>query len=358
MVTWGHRALWCALLVLGCLVAGVPSAAAGTGSGPGSGPVAPQAEEPSLNGYDGLRVHVSVHDNGSATWTLEYQYHLDGDENASDEWDDLRRDVEDRPGAYVGLIEERWSATAADAAAETDRNMSTSNFRVGTDRSQTPEEFGYVRFTFEWDSFAHVAVNRIEIGDALSEFELGERTQLIVSWPEAYTLEEVRPSPDDQRNATVVWNGDETEFLENDEPYLELLKGDPETTDDDAREDVPLSWMAGGVAALAVVGAVGWWIVRERGYGGPEPTPESDAEAATDGAAEPDGPPPELLSNEERVLRLLEERGGRMKQQEVVSELGWTEAKTSQVVSGLREEGAVEVFRIGRENVLTLPDDE
>lgn len=47
----------------------------------------------------------------------------------------------------------------------------------------------------------------------------------------------------------------------------------------------------------------------------------------------------------------------RIKQQEVVAQLDWTEAKTSQVVSGLREDEDIEVFRIGRENVLSLPDD-
>jgi len=47
-----------------------------------------------------------------------------------------------------------------------------------------------------------------------------------------------------------------------------------------------------------------------------------------------------------------------VKQQEVVSELDWTEAKTSQVVGDLREDDEIDVFRIGRENVLALPEDE
>jgi uncharacterized membrane protein len=63
-----------------------------------------------------------------------------------------------------------------------------------------------------------------------------------------------------------------------------------------------------------------------------------------------------LLSNEERVLRLLEENGGRMKQQEVAGELDWTAAKTSQVVGDLRDEDELGSFRLGWENVLTLPD--
>ncbi|MFC6756680.1 helix-turn-helix transcriptional regulator [Halomicroarcula sp. GCM10025894] len=79
--------------------------------------------------------------------------------------------------------------------------------------------------------------------------------------------------------------------------------------------------------------------------------------AATDGDSDPDeSPPAELLSNEEQVLKLLRENGGRIKQQRVASELDWTAAKTSQVIGGLREDDDVETFRIGRENVVTLPD--
>ncbi|GGJ02660.1 hypothetical protein GCM10008995_10530 [Halobellus salinus] len=73
-----------------------------------------------------------------------------------------------------------------------------------------------------------------------------------------------------------------------------------------------------------------------------------------------DDPPwaDELLSNREQVLALVEHGGGRMKQQEVAQTLDWTDAKTSQVVRKMREEGDLDAFRLGRENVLVLPDEE
>ena len=40
----------------------------------------------------------------------------------------------------------------------------------------------------------------------------------------------------------------------------------------------------------------------------------------------------------------------------IADELGWTETKTSDVVSRLREEGRIDSFRLGRENVLSLAD--
>ncbi|MFB6198569.1 MAG: helix-turn-helix transcriptional regulator, partial [Halobacteriaceae archaeon] len=99
-------------------------------------------------------------------------------------------------------------------------------------------------------------------------------------------------------------------------------------------------------------------------YGQPNSTPvpsqgqeSKSGEKSSDVVAE-SKPPEELMSNEEKVIQLLEENGGRVKQQTIYEELGWTEAKTSQVLSGMREDGQVEVFRIGRENVVRLPEED
>jgi hypothetical protein len=83
-----------------------------------------------------------------------------------------------------------------------------------------------------------------------------------------------------------------------------------------------------------------------------------DGEPTAGGGATGDETPEELLSPEERVLRLLERNGGRMKQKRVTEELDWSAARTSQVVGNLRDEGDVESFRLGRENVLKFPDDD
>jgi len=57
-------------------------------------------------------------------------------------------------------------------------------------------------------------------------------------------------------------------------------------------------------------------------------------------------------------MRLIEAHGGRMKQKRVAEELDWTAAKTSQVTKKLREDGDLVGFRLGRENVLTLPEED
>ncbi len=66
----------------------------------------------------------------------------------------------------------------------------------------------------------------------------------------------------------------------------------------------------------------------------------------------------ELLSDEERVERLLRENSGRMKQANIVTETGWSNAKVSQLLSSMADEDRVEKLRIGRENLITLPEED
>ncbi|MFC6990132.1 helix-turn-helix transcriptional regulator [Haloplanus sp. GCM10025708] len=94
-----------------------------------------------------------------------------------------------------------------------------------------------------------------------------------------------------------------------------------------------------------------------------EPSTDGDATASADAGpseAEPEPAEPDvsLLSDEERVEHLLERNGGRMKQAQIVRETGWSDAKVSQLLSSMAEEDRVEKLRLGRENLISLPDEE
>ena len=55
---------------------------------------------------------------------------------------------------------------------------------------------------------------------------------------------------------------------------------------------------------------------------------------------------------------LLRDRDGYMKQSEIAETLDWSPSKTSRTVSRLADEDRVEKLRIGRENVVSLPDED
>ena len=89
------------------------------------------------------------------------------------------------------------------------------------------------------------------------------------------------------------------------------------------------------------------------GQGAPRTDAESDDGAST--AAEADL---SLLSDEERVERLLEANGGRMRQADIVDATGWSDAKVSQLLSAMTDSGRVQKLRLGRENLISLPEQE
>ncbi|MFP9061836.1 helix-turn-helix transcriptional regulator [Natrialbaceae archaeon A-chndr2] len=326
---------------------------------------------------DEVRMDVFIHADGTAEWTLEFWVRLDDDDSEA-AFESLQSDIQSDPDNYTTRMADRMADTAATASDATGREMTVDGFEVETQRQSLAREYGIVRYTFDWHGFAAVDDGTIRAGDAIEGIYLDDGTRLLFEWPEEYDLETAAPDPDDERDQVVIWRGGDTDFVSG-EPRVVL------TTGTGWSSMLPLV-----AAALVVVGGgvYGiWWYSRRdrtvdrsevpgtdsgtqsvsdasRADTEAEPSmdhaekPTSESEAATERSEPPNAAAVDttLLSNEEQVIRLLEERGGRLKQQTVVEELGWTDAKTSKVVTGLRESGELESFRLGRENVLSLPE--
>ncbi|WP_246066483.1 DUF7345 domain-containing protein [Halorubrum cibi] len=372
------------LLAVGLLVGGLLAGASGGVAGVAGDPFAQQEEiDP-----DDVLITVDVDADGDAVWTIEYRVRL----STSDEeraFEEFRTDLEANSEAYTDRFRGRMETTVNESSSATGRDMSVSNVSVAAERREIPQEYGVVTYRFRWDGFATVEDGRIAAGDAIDGMFLDEESSLIVSWPDSHDLESASPAPAETRDGSVVWVGP-VDFA-GDEPRISMA---PDSVVDSIPSGLPALAVVG---LLAVLGGVAAYFRRDRESSsspatGPTPvesgttagTAAADDDPATESVAadapdEPDAPdeaddgttddgaiddeadvPPvdaELLSNEEQVLRLLDREGGRMKQKRVADELDWTAAKTSQVVTGLRDEGDLEGFRLGRENVLTLPEE-
>ena len=305
----------------------VSSSTAGAAAQTGTGGVTP----------DTVVMDVNVHENGTATWEVVYRTRLDDPETTA-AFESLQSDVENNSTEYSDQFARRMTDTIAGAEDATGREMSGENFDVRAETRQFPQRYGIVVYSFRWTGFAAVTDDELRIGDAISGLPLDEKTRLLVTWPEEYEATTIQPTPDQERTTAAVWTGP-MEFASN-EPRI--VVSPPGT----GTPEIPWATVAAALGVLAlVVGGLtaGWWLYRRR---------DGDGDGRTD------RPPENLLSNEERVIRLLERQGGRIKQRAIVDELGWTEAKTSQVVGSLRDQGKIESFRLGRENVLALPQEE
>lgn len=303
---------------------------------------------------DTVLIEVSLDSTGDADWTVRYRVDI-GSQNESAAFDDLQEDIRRNTSTYLDPFRQRMRATASAAENATGRSMTVANFSVRT-RTEALSESGFVTYEFDWQNFAVRTDQDLTAGDAIAGLFLDAGTTLTLRWPAELSLQSVKPSPTRRDDNSVTWTGQQR--FSADEPRLVTEppgSGQPGWT---------ILVLGVIVVGLLIIGAGLMWAHRTgESVDGAEVTDAGDTEVKSvpperdeSSSEKPDGPPSDLLKNEEQVLELLENSGGRIKQQDVVSALDWTEAKTSQVITDMREAGDVEVFRIGRENVITLPE--
>jgi len=307
---------------------------------------------------------LQIRENGDARWTITDTYALET-ENESQDFSDLGESFANGD-TQAGWLDAFRTANDA-ASTATGREMEVTEVSrdyVVTDRK------GQLVLEFTWTNFATRSGEDIVVGDAFNTTDgtwfnsLTEDQRLVISPPTGYGVESAPSAVDDGK---LTFEGPRT-F----EPgYLSIVyTGEqslgPTDTDTPAAflGDGSSLWIGGALLAVLLIGAVGY-IVRQ-GHAGPLPSAANGTDDEDDGAvAEPqtddepeDDVDVELLSDEERVERLLEENGGRMKQARIVTETGWSNAKVSQLLSSMDEDGRIDKLRIGRENLISFPDED
>ncbi|MFB6104652.1 MAG: helix-turn-helix transcriptional regulator [Halobacteriaceae archaeon] len=332
--------------------------------------VAAQASE------QGVLLEIAVQEDGDARWTVTARYTLETT-NETAGFDQLISDYVD--GADIGPTVAPFRALAARGENRTNRTMSIRAVnRSGTilNRSQAGAETpghatGVLVLEFRWTAFASTTGDGIRVGDVFGgNWDLGADQTLVVRPPPGYSVDTVRPSTA-VNGGVLRWEGPQS-FGEN-EPAVVYLPSNGVSPPGDGNLLLIAGYVLGvGIALVGGGLAVYAWLRRDRffGDGGPLPLggdshPESadsspadttDEPAASPTGATEDDADPTLLSDEERVERLLEREDGRMKQAAIVEETDWSNAKVSQLLSSMADEGRVEKLRIGRENLITLAD--
>lgn len=339
-----------ALVIAGILVGGVASADISPGTGVAdhneSNPVLGVQVDP-----DSVFLQVELRPNGTGEWRVEYRIRLDN-ENTTAAFEQHREQIESDPESYRSAFAADIRASVRAAENRTDREMALSNVTVSAHRDRLPQRYGIIVYTFEWEGFGAANASAIAAGDALRGLYLDGETTLLVSWPEQYHREALAPAASETRANGVVWNG--PMHFAADQPRIVVSSagsadgppggngGSPGDGDSVPGEGMGPTVVGLGVVVLGVVGLGGAM------YYDYLDVPDFGVVGGQEEA--------ELLSNDEQVTSVLEANDGRMKQQAIADELGWTDAKTSKVIRGMREEEAIETFRVGRENVVTFPD--
>lgn len=344
--------------------------------------------------------HLNITETGDAKWTVERRFLLT-DDNDVDQFEEFATDHANSGGLPIEAFEqarananesidremaiedEHWNEPRTEAPNDDELEMIESDDDIETDNAS----IGVISYSFTWTNFGYVDGDRIYVNDVF-ESEHGELfpflnsgQQLVIQTPSGY--EGATPGGED---GTYVWNGP-VELT--DEPDLVFLSSGGSFPFSD------MGWVGGVLAVLAVAfGVSGYLLAQRRSDLEPliDRIPEitvpgtdsnRDSGVVTDGdsltaagsvqsSGDRSEPPesrdaeleftedeevdPSLLSDEERVHRMLSKNGGRMKQATIVKETGWSNAKVSQLLSKMDDDEEIEKLRIGRENLITHPE--
>jgi hypothetical protein len=403
------------LAVLTALVAPVTVAAAGPGPAPAIDPAGDAGHgQPRLSEPANTTVTVNLHANRSATWTVTVAYTLEtaDERTAFERYADAYRAGETDAGPTADLFRN----VAREASAATDRRMRVGNV---SRTSRIDDGVGAVTLRFRWSAMlVRTDEQTLQLDDAvllpgnrtwIGSLEPGQT--LVLRTPDGYGVVESDAPAFELRNNSVVIEGPARV-----EGSLSITYRATDTGGDGG--DVPWALVAGAVVVGSVVVGAALYLRRRPGSG---PTPTSNGGRPAAGTGEPDRPggadagtgtdaepaaeagePPddtgadagdgtagapetgagagpvggddgdgdegesedddevdvELLSDEERVERLLRANGGRMKQASIVEETGWSDAKVSQLLSSMADEDRIDKLRLGRENLISLPGDD
>jgi hypothetical protein len=364
---------------------------------------------------DGTHFDVQLHADGDATWNVSLRVPIEND----DEREEFEAFAErfEAGEEDLDLGTDAFRRAAAEASAASGREMSIRSVRrdsevvtgsddpdtttgsgdtpTPTDAGEAAARYGVLRITFTWQSFARIGENdTLYVGDAFNTTDgtwfpgLSADQSLTIRSPPGYGGPTT--SPIGAEGGDLYWNGPAT-F----EPGYFTIVYHPSST----------ATPSGGLSTTLVVGALalsgsalllgvyllfarrrgddtsnGGLVIPDRSdsppdsdesVAGPADARDADASTADDGTddlpeaaaadsadAPDDEPDFDLLSDEERVEYLLERNGGRMKQATIVKETGWSNAKVSQLLSSMQEEGRIDKLRIGRENLISFPDED
>lgn len=342
---------------------------------------------------DSTEFRITVYGNASARWVFLYKTTLENETQRSDFESYADRFNSEETELYTNFRDRARSITTQGSDA-TGRSMNATGFskRAYVDELNSQ---GVVRMSFVWTAFAERDGDAVVMGDVFEGgFYLAPDQRLVVLHGPNLRFQSAAPQPaldEDSLAAsdTLTWGG-EREFNPQ-RPEARLV---PPSEPTPTPTPTPTTAGGGGTTTTEPGGSVGFLpvlglgVVLLLGLGaalayraGALPGDDDGAAAASAGSGDGDGgdggdgtaaaaagaggaaadatstepavAEEELLDDEERVMRLLDRNGGRMKQVVIVDETGWSKSKVSMLLSDMEEAGDISKLRVGRENIIS-----
>jgi hypothetical protein len=341
--------------------------------------------------FDRTQFRIRVFENGSARFAIRYERQL-SNETEREQFQSFANEFESNETELYSNFERRARNLVAFGRNETGREMTaTAFYRSAREEPTFDGHVGIVTMSFHWSAFAQTTGSRVVVADVFEGgFYIGPSQSLVFLHGDALAFENVTPAgefsaPTPAGSDSVTWQGERSfsdqrpRVVYGPEPApttsttdgggttaaegtTSTTGGTTATTSDQGSDDssFPMLPVIVGLLLVGIAGAVVWLRRRDNSDEDGTATADqpSDAPAAGTTAATATGRPSvadeELLTDEDRVLELLNDNGGRMRQSNIVEETDWSKSKVSMLLSEMEDDDSISKLRVGRENIVSL----
>ncbi len=267
--------------------------------------------------------NVHVRSDGSAAWTVT-QF---SSANATVEsWESFQQKI-------FGLVD------SASAITHRAMDIDEASLQINTTLSL---ESKTTEYTFVWRNFSTVG-NEISFGDvfAVNNFfgQLFGDAALQVSYPQDFMVKSVYPPPYERQDELHTLKWARTQDLAGGNTRIVLMPDETVISNTVPRQTdfIVIALLAVGIS----VPLLGFYTFKKR--------------RSTDKAATLTVPEVSVIETEEdKILKLLKTSGGTMRQSDITERLGFSKAKTSQLLTALEGKGKLARYKKGRDKIVTL----
>jgi uncharacterized membrane protein len=269
---------------------------------------------------------IDIRENGSAIWNVEYRTLL----TTKDDFNSFDNYTKQLKSVSIPEFVELMQRSASESSNATARDMVARDFSGNTSIQSTPTgNYGIVIFTFTWTNFA--TLDPLNVGDVFAGgLYLSKDNTLIIKYPAGFTVKEVTPIPDQNRDE-LIWYGLRS-FGAN-EPRIIL-------------EKPAFSWDTGFilVAVIAVFIVAGSYFNMRRKKDKKKSLPSQNREFTEI----------EMMDVEVRIMKLLKEGGGELYQSQIGRQLALPKSSVSSALNHLQDEKRILKIKKGRENLIRI----
>jgi uncharacterized membrane protein len=275
-------------------------------------------------GQNYFQYNVQIKSDGSAVWNITQFSNV----NATVETFDIFQQK------IFDLVDSAASITHREMTV--DENSLQINTTISSE-SKTTE------YTFVWQNFSIVRASQVSFGDVfqVNNFfgQLYDDAALQLNYPPEFTVKSVSPVPYERQDSADMMMWSRTQDLVTNRVSIVL------TSDSQTGNGTSNGWQFYAiVVAVIVVGAflslVGFFMLKRR---------KNNASSATTIESP-------IMSEEDKVLKLLKSFGGSMRQSEITEQSRFSKAKTSQLLAALEKSGSITRYKNGRDKIVTLKE--